>query len=271
MRRVNGSRLTQKRPQAVQTRKLILTWVFYGGLALALLAIVLGLPAQVLPGPVASTFAYNSEGYFFALCLGAWIQFALPRIPGGPRGLMVAFGVGVAFAALGWWMLSTDGLRSSIATLNEPALALAVLVPYVTLSRPIARWAPAAVSVVVLITVALGLWAGDPQPGVQLESVNWVISMAEMMALLFLAPIVLDVTCPWILDRSERGRSGVLPTLLGLAVVPIIVSGLGQGARAGDSVLPLMLNYLGRSHEAFVGFVLLVAYFWMLRRRHDVD
>ncbi|WP_298886971.1 hypothetical protein [uncultured Serinicoccus sp.] len=268
---MSGSRLSVRPPQALQSWRLVVSWVFYGGLSLCLLAIVLGLPAQVLPEAIASTFAYNSEGYFFALLLGAWIHFALPRLPRGSHRLMVASGVGLAFAVLGWWMLSTEGLRSSIATLNEPALALAVLVPYVTLSRPLARWAPVGVSVVVLITVALGLWAGDPQPGVQLESVNWVISMAEMMALVFLAPIVLDLTCPWILDRSERGRSGVLPTLLGLALVPVIVSGLGQEARAGDSVLPLMLNYLGRSHEAFVGFLLLVAYFGLLQRRRDVD
>ncbi|OLT16607.1 hypothetical protein BJF80_04400 [Serinicoccus sp. CUA-874] len=191
-------------------------------------------------------------------------------MPSGSRGLLLAAGVGVAFAALGLALLSIDGLRSSIATLNEPALALAVLVPYASLPRPLPRWAPLGLSLVVLIIVAIGLWAGDPQPGVQLGSVNWVIATAEMMALIFLAPIVLDLTCPWILDRSRRGPSLLVPTLVGLLLVPVVVSGLGRAARAGDTWLPLMLNYLGRSHEAFVGFLLLVAYFWLCGRTRRV-
>lgn len=242
--------------------------LFYLALILALLIIVSGIHREFLPDRLASTFAYNSEGYFFAVVIAAWIQFGLPRLTGHRRAVAsLALGIGLAF--LGVYLL-LGKLPSSIATLQEPAFALALIIPYVSLPRPLPRWVAPVVCGVSLAIVTAGLLAGSPQPNEQLGPVNWVIGMAEMMVLVFLAPLVFDVFFPAMLDSRARDRHGRFSALIvGLIVVPVIVSLLGRGARVGDTVVPLALNYLGRAHESLIGFLLICVFFWIIDERRQ--
>lgn len=231
-------------------------WLFYGGLTLLLLLIVPGLLDMVVPAGVASRLAYNSEGYFFALGLAAWIQFALPRIPQGRR-ILWALICGAVWAAIGVGLLMSD-LPSRVVTLNESAFALAILVPYVTLRRPLPRWVLWAVPALVGLTIwAIG-WA--PQ--------SWVIDQAETFGFVVLAMITFDIADRRLLDPTGEVNPRLrIAWYLFMCLEPIVVSLLGTDRRAGAGPISLALEYLGRIHESFVG-VLLVALVLHLTANH---
>lgn len=220
-------------------------WVIYLGLAILLLCVTTGLLASILPARWATRVAYNSEAYLFALVLAPWIQFGLQRIA-KERWLTVGVALGLCWAAVGLGLLVSD-LPSRVRTLNEPALALALLIPYFSIKRPLPQWSKLSIPFLLLL-IALGI-SQEPQ-GVLVE-------LAESLGFIILAIITLDVV-----DRPllERNRERNLPLcgawLAFLLLEPVGVSALGTGARGDEGVLPMTLQFLGRIHESFIGVVL---------------
>lgn len=225
----------------------VVQWLFYGGFTLLLAVILLGILDQVLSPNMATRVAYNSEAYLFVIVLASWIQFGLPRIAIGSR-VLWGLAHGVAWAGVGIGLM-LSGWSSRIVTLNEAAFALAVLVPYVSLQRPLPRWVLSAIPVLIGLTVWAVVWSPE----------SWVVDQAETFAFLVLAILTLDVFDKRLLrQEAQVGRGWRWAWYAFLILEPIVVSGLGTALRDGDSPSALILQYLGRLHESFVG-VLLVA------------
>lgn len=232
---------------------------FYGGFVLLLLLIVTGLLAELAP-TIATRIAYNSEAYLFAVVLGAWIQFALPRL-GPTTRLKWAVGVGAIWGAVGVGLILSD-LPSRIRTLNETALALAVLVPYVTLRRPLRRWPASVVLLLALLTAWAVVWSPD----------SWVIDQAETFGFIALTILTFDVFDRGLLRANAETKHGARAAWYGFMMLePVIVSALGVEARMGDGATALILEYLGRIHESFVGVLLVALILHLTNRPSQID
>lgn len=226
-------------------------------LALTLAAVATGLTGKVLPSSLASKVGYNSEGYLFALVLTPWVYY-VARHPGSRGKPVASVLLGMLWLIIGWGLLN-GSQPSAIKTLNVPALALGILVPYVALRRPLASWLPPALACGVVVCIGLGILAARPDPGLAMEQDNWVISLGEGVALILLTIVALDLVERWMLDPSAervhwRWRSAFYAMLL---ATPITVSALGSSSRVGDHWSSMSLNYLGRIHEAFIGILLM--------------
>ncbi|USQ80448.1 hypothetical protein NF556_01930 [Ornithinimicrobium faecis] len=235
------------------------TWVVLVvsmGLLLLLAAGAAGLTSEFLPPAFASKIVYNSEGYLFAAVLTPWIYF-IARQPGTRWTIPVSILLGLLWLTIGLGLLNSS-LLGSVKTLNEPAIALGILLPYLTLRRPLARWVPSALVCAILITVGLGMFRARPVPGVSMDSDNWVIYLGEGIFLVLLSVVALDLVERWMLDPSAARLHLVRRALFYavLVLTPIVVSALGRSARVGDQWSSMSLNYLGRVHEAFVGILL---------------
>lgn len=223
----------------------VVQWVFYGGLALLLALILTDVLDRVLPSELAVRVAYNSEAYLFAIVLAAWIQFGLPRVAIGSR-VWWSFAHGAVWALIGIWLM-LSGLPSRVVTLNEAAFALALLIPYVSLHRPLSRWSLSAVPVLVGLTV----W------GVGWGPESWIVDQAETFGFVVLAMLTFEVFDRSLLQSDAQVNRWLRLAWYGFLVLePFIVSGLGTGVRAGNSAGALTLDYLGRIHESFIGVVL---------------
>lgn len=227
----------------------VVGWIFYGGLALLLGLILLDLLADILPAKLARRIGYNSEGYLFALVAAAWIQFARPRLSDRSRGpLTTAAALGCLVVGL---LLLDSELPSRFKTLNEPMIALALVLPYLTLRRAVPR-AVLLIPPLILLGVIVGLTL-DPD--------GLVINLAETFGYWFLVPIVFDLTDKAILDpAAETSPPTRYLTYAVLTVVPVTVSALGMAEREGGGV-HAGLSYLGRIHESFIGVLLPALYF----------
>ena len=235
------------------------------GLFLLLVAIVTGLVAATLPAPLAATVSYNSEGYLYTLVMLPWIYF-VTRVRGVGLNWVWVVGLGIAWMVIGFWLLGSS-LPSAIKTLNETALAVGILMPYVAFRRPLPRGVAPVLTTGVLLVIAIGIWLARPEDGMRLEESNWVISLAEGVVMVFLTVIALDMVEKWILDRgAEPGpTAGRVILYATLVLVPVVVSALGSGVRVGNEVHAMVLNYLGRVHEAFIGVLFLCAAFVVIQ------
>ncbi len=227
------------------------------GLLLLLVAVTTGFTNKFLPSSVASKVGYNSESYLFALVLTPWVYY----VARGRRGAWwssLALALGVLWLMIGWVLLHSS-LPSPIRTLNEPALALGVALPYATLVRPLARWVPWVLAGGILTIVALGMLEARPAVGGRMESDNWVIYLGEGIILVLLTIVVFDIVERWMLDGSAAPLSQHwrVPFYAMLVTTPIVVSALGRSLRVGDQWHSMVLNYLGRVHESFVGILLM--------------
>lgn len=229
------------------TQRRLLRWTFYGGLTLLLLLIVTALLPQILPPGLARRVAYNSEGYLFAVVLAAWLQFGMPRLSDQAR-MRWALALGVLWLLIGIGLVLSD-LPSRIRTLNESALALAFLIPYVTLPRPLPRWTLLSVPAM----IAMVVW------GVTQDPQGWIVDQAETFGFLILAVLTFDLIDRTLLEPRRMTRSWALWAWYGFMVIePVIVSALGTEMRGDTGAMAQTLQWLGRIHESFVG-VLLVA------------
>lgn len=244
-----------------------------GALFVLLAAVATGITGHLLPSTLASKVGYNSEGYLFALIVTPWVYY-VARHPGGRWRMPVAVMIGLLWIFVGWGLLNSS-LPSPIKTLNEPALALGVVLPYVTLRRPLNQWVPGALVLGALITIVLGMSAARPAPGVRMGSDNWVIYLGEGVFLVLLTIIALDLVEQWMLNPSATRATWVLRAAFYaiLVATPITVSALGRSMRVGDQWSSMILNYLGRVHEAFVGTLLvcgtLLLVSWFERRERN--
>lgn len=231
------------------SRPAVLTMLFYGGLGLLMLAILTQTLTWVLPDGVARRVGFNSEGYTVALLLAAYIQVLLPRLRGAARWPLALLVSAICFAgALG---LYTSDLPSRFKTLNEALFALAVVLPYVTLRRPLGRW-PGLVSAALLAAVVIGVVTNPAD--------SPAVLLAETFAVLVLAPLSFDVVDRGILDPAAlTSRIVRFAWYAVLVVVPLVVVALGTDARTGGGWHTL-LEYLGRTHEGVIGLLLVQLY-----------
>lgn len=232
----------------LMTWRRLVQWTFYGGLGLLLALIVTGVLDQLVSPELATRVAYNSEAYLFAIVLASWVQFGLPRVAIELRvWRSIAYGAVWALVGIG---LLLSGLPSRVVTLNEAAFALAVLIPYVSLRRPLPRWVLSAVPVLIGLTVWAIVWG--PQ--------SWVIDQAEAFGFVVLAMLTLDVFDRPLLDPDAQVNRWLRWAWYGFLVMePVVVSGLGTDVRAGNGPGALTLDYLGRIHESFIGLLLVSA------------
>ncbi len=241
-----------------QRARAILMVLFYGGLAVLMLAIFTGALGAVLPGSMASHISDDSEAYVFALLLGAWIQWGVWRLP-YERLVKLGAALGALCGVITVVLLVTD-LPGSVKTLNETFFALAVLVPYVSLRRPLGWW-PHVCSIVLLLAIVggVGLWP---------ESL-WR-TLAEGLTIVVLAPWAFDLLDRTILDFRAENQPWMRPTLYGLLIaIPVVVVALGVERRVGHGLVPQTLDYIGRSQESFVGLLLVLVYFALIRRNRS--
>ncbi len=241
--------------QADQRASVSLMVLFYGGLALLMLAIFTGALDSILPTSMASHVSDDSEAYVFAMLLAAWVQWGVRRLPSeGALRLGAGFGV---FCALVTIVLLATHLPGSVKTLNETFFALAILIPYVSLRRPLGWW-PQACSIALIFVIAggVGLWP---------ESL-WR-TLAEGLTIVVLAPWAFDVLDRTILEPRAKNEAWMRPTLYGLLIaIPVVVVLLGVDRRAGGGVVPQTLDYIGRSQESFVGLLLVLVYLALVKR-----
>jgi hypothetical protein len=219
--------------------------IFYIAFIALLILITTKHLADLLPHHLAKQVSDNSEGYTLALVACAWLQFVRPAI----RRRAISFPVGLVGGAvclgLGLICKNVDSLPGSVRTLNEAFFALAFLLVYVSLPRPM----PYAPIFSVLLVVGL-LIAHDT---------SIVLKGAEAWVVLVLAPLSFDVFDRAILEPGVR-ESHVL-RLIWMAVlvlIPIIAVALhhhlGHGHVAG------IRDYISKANEAFVGLLIIHAY-----------
>lgn len=241
-------------------RALVVSVAFYGAVTVTLALILSGLLGQVMPSGIATRIGFNSEGYLFALLLAAWIQLVRPRLAGG-SGWAVTAAVAVMCGVLGVALLNSD-LPSRFKTLNETLIALALIVPYVMLHRPLrprpVRLWPAGVALLLVIGSAIAV-TRSPE--------SLAENLAETIGFVVLALVTLDVVDRGILDRAAATSRTLRWGWYGLLVaVPLTVTLLGTDSREGAGIHAVLM-YLGRVHESFVGILLVIFFFvWGLGR-----
>lgn len=228
--------------------------VYYSVLVVLQLLAITGRLGDVLPSALATHLGKDSEAILLALCLPAWIQFARPRLAGTRREWPLTMLAAAGFAALGIWMYVTGPIPGNVETLNEPLFALAALLPYVQLRRPVAR------------LVAVGLPAAILLLILTASGSRLVTDLAETLAMLVLVPLGLDVVDRAILDpraaTSRTVRWSWYALMLALpAFISLVLAGAFTGA-ADDAV-----RYAVRVQEAWVSVLLLQLYFAVGHRR----
>ena len=236
-------------------RATVVGLVFHLGLSLLLATILLDILRDVVPPGLARRIAFNSEGYTAALLLALWIQFARPRLSSRTWEWPVTIAAGLALVAIGY-LLFTSELPSRFKTLNETMFALALVIPYVQVRRPVPAPLAIGISAVILgVTVAL-------------NRTDFVVLLSETLALLLLAPLALDVVDRGILDerRSTSPRLRYAWYAL-LVLMPMTFSILFHEEAFSGGLLAEVVRYGVRLHEAFVGILLVQLYFAVGLRR----
>lgn len=224
--------------------------VTYYGLLGAMLALILTrtLP-DVLPGSLAGQVSRNSEGLVVLLMVSVWIQFARPRLAATAREWPLTLLAAGIWAALGL-ALRYGSVPPQLATLNEAALAVAALLPYLQLRRPLPAWA----WVVPVAAVAVPLIGGH----------NAVTTdLAEAFGALVLIPLCVDVADRGILDGSAVPLLRVLIWMAGLIVVVALLHTFIDRTPVG--FFDELMRYISRVTEMFIAGVLLHTYFSLLR------
>lgn len=225
------------------------TTVYYAGLgALMLLILTRSLPS-LLPHGLAQKVAEDSEGFLLALVLAAWVQFVRPRVDAGPgRRRHVALGTAaVTCLVIGVWLYRSTTVVSSIKTLNETFLALAVLIPYVQLRRPLG---PVVAVGLPALSVVLMLLAGH---------IALATRLAESLGMLVLVPVAFDVVDREVLEPSARvPLRRRLVFYAALLALPVVVSVMNNARLTGPP--GTAFAYLARLQEAWVGVLVLMVY-----------
>lgn len=224
--------------------------LLFGGLLVLILLILTESLDEVLPDGLAEHVARNNEGYFFALLLAVWIEYAREPVSASTR-RFAATGIVAASLTVAGALLLLDGVPGTLATLNESCFALAVLVPYVQLPRPVPRWAWA-VPVAAVVVPLVG--AGN-------EDINL---LAELFGLLLLVTLSLDWVDRTILEPSvSRRLVGVVAWMAVVSAAAVTFHALRPAQP--DGVVDEVLLYLSRMVEVAVAVLILHLYFSILR------
>lgn len=228
----------------------MLAGLLYGACALLLVGAMTGLLKELLPDAVGGRLARNSEAWLVILVLGSWIQFVRPRItdssiewPVTVLAAAVCFGVGYYF-----WEVGTIAGETRITTLNEGLFALAFMLPYVMIWRPLPRWIPWMIAGLVLVVTVL------------LNRTGFVTDLAETIGFVVLLPIGLDVVDRGILDPEARTVPLERYAWYAFLVVTPVLFALIE-TNPPDGLAGEASRYMVRLTEGFVATLVLGVYF----------
>lgn len=231
------------------SRGRFLTVAYYGAIALLLTLILTATLARVLPGGLAGQVSRNSEGLLVLLAVSVWIQFVRVRLVTPARVWSTALLAAAVCVVVGL-VLRYGPVPPQLVTLNEPAFALALLLPYLQLRRPLPPWGwllPAA-------AVAIPLVGGNNSA---------TTDLAEAFGALFLIPISVDAIDRGILDRSPVPLLRVLAWMTVLVVAVVALHAVVDRTPVG--VVEEVTRYISRVTEMFIASLLFHTYFSLLR------
>ena len=221
---------------------------FYGTLVALIAMIMFEVLPRVVPGLIAGRISRNSEGIVLVLVLALWIQFVRPRLQGSSREWPVTAVVAVACLGVGLLLFFAEPINR-VKTLNETFLATALLIPYIQLRRPFARWIPLACSGALLALVLL--WNENAT----------VTLMAEALGALIMTTIALDIVDRGILDDTAGTVLRVRLAWYGFLVLgPALFWRTDNGASI-EGGLGALVTYAGRTTEVFLCLLALELYF----------
>lgn len=233
------------------------TVAYYCVLAAVLVLIIVGALPRLLPHGIATSIGHNSEAFLFALGFSAIVQFLLPWLRRKRwRPWFVTVPSAVACFSFAYFLIES-GWPSSIVTLNEPVVAIGLMLLYVCLPRPL-RYAPV-LSIVVFLSVVIFFHT------------RFVLDQAESLVPAMLAPLALDVFDRAILEPRRRERSGLrlmwMAVLFAVAIVLIFAAKWARTDLHGP--VRLGIDYAQRAAEAYWGWLFVHAYFglWIGRVR----
>ncbi len=218
--------------------------VYFGVLAVVSVLIVLEQLDSVLPADVAAHVSRNNEGIVALLLLSLWIV-VLRRWPDVSWGVAFAAAGGLGLAAVLVLVLDT---KSTVRTLNETLFAVAVLVLYCRLPRPLPAWGWAlpAASLIAIVTTS---------------HTDWGVDLAETYFFVLLVPIALDWADRSILEPAQPQR---LDRLVAWTVFIVAAPAAFAALRPDqpyENLLEEVLRYLSRPTEAFVAVLMLHLFF----------
>jgi len=222
--------------------------LFYGALVALLALIMFDVLQRVVPDLVAGRISRNSEGIVLVLLIAAWIQFVRPRLQGSPREWPVTATVAVVSLGVGLLLFFTDPLNR-VKTLNETFLAAALLIPYIQMRRPVARWLPLSGAGAVLVLILVG------------NDNATIVLMAEALGALIMTTIALDVIDRGILDDTARTVLPVRFAWYGFLLLGPAVFWRTDNGSSLDGGLGAIIGYAGRTTEVFLCLLALELYF----------
>lgn len=232
------------------SRGRLLTIAYFGALAVLLALILTGTVSTVLPGGLAGQVSRNSEGLLVVLAVSLWIQFVRVRPMTRPQVLAVALLAAAAWGIVGLVLLFGPA-PAQLVTLNESAFALALLLPYLQLRRPLPLWGWLLLPV---LAVAIPLIGGA----------NPVTTdLAEAFGALFLIPLSVDAVDRGILDRSPVSLFRVLAWMAVLVGVVVALHAFVDFTPVG--LFEEVTRYLSRVTEMIIASLMLHTYFSLLR------
>jgi hypothetical protein len=238
----------------VRSSRSAIAVTFYAALVLVIAGVLLAVFPLFLPDGFASRIGHNSEGLVLALVVAAWVQFQRPRLTAGRREWAVTGVAAAILLALGVALLLSD-LPSRFRTLNETFLALALLIPYLQLRRPLSRrvvWGAA--GVILLVVVLFNRSAA-------------VTDLAETLGVLLLAPLAFDVVDRGILDPGAATSPRLRRTWYALLIAAPVCFSVLEYRIGVDGLLGEAVRYAVRITEAFVCLLLVELYFAVALQR----
>lgn len=225
----------------------VLGAAYYGGLLVLLALAVTGTLGAVLPHELAKELREDDEALLLAVVLSGWIQLVRPRLPGARREWPVTLLAGTVLLLLGLWTYTSRDLPVEVGTFSEPLLALALLLPYVQLRRPLPRLLVLGVPVGVLMLILL-----DPRQAI-------VIRGSELFAMLMLVPLGLDIVDRRTLEPAARTSALLRWSWYTLLIAaPLLLSLVLRDAFTG--LLGQVVTYAVGVQEAWLGLLLVHLY-----------
>lgn len=229
-------------------------WLFYGGLTMILGLTLAAQIRTVLSPGLGGALANNSEGLSMTLVTIAWLEFVRPRLP-RTSGPAIALGVGLLFLGAGLWLVLgplEHPADSRFITLNETAFAIAVLLPYLQVRRPLPPAVAVALPVLCLVVPAIG------------GSNELTTDLAETFFAVFLVGLAVDFVDGGILTGA---RAPVVRCVVWLGVMALAVASFHTLVdwRSSSGIVENVWLYAARGNEMFVASALVVLYFSVLR------
>lgn len=224
--------------------RFIIMVVYYTTLAVLIALILSKLLVDMVPPGVASRVGHNSEGLLLVLGVSLWLDFARTRLKRRPSEWVITLSVAATCVGLGFYL--KDGPNPpQLITLNETAFALALLIPYMQLRRPVAAWA------FILPVLSVLVPAVGGSNGVTTD-------LAEVFGACVVIPICIDIVDPGIITGSPVPwlRVGLWGAFLVASIVFLQVA----TDQSPDNPFEDTVRYLSRVIEMLVAGLILHCY-----------